>query len=115
MSKNRLSKNQQRRVNAKHEQRREQINLADSDNENRGDSLFGEVQEGIVISRFGKLAAVEDSSRQLHRCNIRRTLPSLVTGDKVLWRASLDEQTNGIIEAVYDRTSVLSRPDFMMV
>ncbi|QIQ22272.1 small ribosomal subunit biogenesis GTPase RsgA [Zophobihabitans entericus] len=112
MSKNRLSKNQQRRVNAKHEQRREQINLADSDNENSGDSLFGEVQEGIVISRFGKLAAVEDSSGQQHRCNIRRTLPSLVTGDKVLWRASLDEQTNGIIEAVYDRTSVLSRPDF---
>lgn len=106
MAKNRLSKIQQRRVNAKHD-RRLQKSVEQYD-----ENLFLNPEEGTVISRYGKIADVEDSAQQVYRCNIRRTLASIVTGDRVIWRKSNDEQTNGVIEAVHPRTSELVRPDF---
>ncbi len=67
-----------------------------------------------MISRFGQHADVEDSHGQIERCNIRRTINSLVCGDEVVWRRSLQPQSgiHGVIEAVQERSSVLSRPDF---
>ncbi|OCG25070.1 ribosome biogenesis GTPase RsgA [Gilliamella sp. wkB108] len=105
MAKNKLSQNQKRRVAAKHQQR-----LKTNQDDNL--SNFSLPREGVVISRFGKSADVEDSNGLIHRCSIRRTLPSLVTGDKVIWRESLEPNTNGIIEAVHPRHSELVRPDF---
>lgn len=105
VAKNQLSKNQKRRVAAKHQQR-----LETKQDENL--SNFSSPLEGVVISRFGKSADVEDNARNIYRCSIRRTLPSLVTGDKVVWRESLEPNTNGIIEAVHTRHSELVRPDF---
>ncbi|SQJ33112.1 ribosome-associated GTPase [Salmonella enterica subsp. enterica serovar Heidelberg] len=76
MSKNKLSKGQQRRVNANHQRRlKTSAEKADYD-----DNLFGEPAEGIVISRFGMHADVESADGEVHRCNIRRTIRSLVTG-----------------------------------
>lgn len=75
-------------------------------------SNFSSPRDGVVVSRFGKSADVEDNAGIIYRCSIRRTLPSLVTGDKVLWRESLEPNTNGIIEAVHPRHSELVRPDF---
>ena len=59
-------------------------------------------------------ADVEDSAGQVHRCNIRRTIRSLVTGDRVLWRPGVEggATVKGIVEAVHERHSVLTRPDF---
>lgn len=110
MSKNKLSKGQQRRVNANHERR---LKTRDSKRE-PDDSLFGEAQDGIVVSRFGMHADVEDQHGEQHRCNIRRTIRSLVTGDRVLWRPGLGSSATvkGIVEAVHERVSVLTRPDF---
>lgn len=105
MAKNKLSQNQKRRVAAKHRQR---LETGQDDNL----SNFSLPLEGIVISRFGKSADVEDNTGLIYRCSIRRTLPSLVTGDKVVWRESLEPNTNGIIEAVHPRHSELVRPDF---
>lgn len=105
MAKNKLSQNQKRRVAAKHQQR---LETGQDDNL----SNFSLPLEGIVISRFGKSADVEDNTGLIYRCSIRRTLPSLVTGDKVVWRESLEPNTNGIIEAVHPRHSELVRPDF---
>lgn len=105
VAKNQLSKNQKRRVAAKHQQR-----LETKPDENL--SNFLSPRDGVVISRFGKSADVEDNARHIYRCSIRRTLPSLVTGDKVVWRESLEPNTNGIIEAVHTRHSELVRPDF---
>ena len=48
------------------------------------DNLFGEPAEGVVISRFGMHADVESGDGEVHRCNIRRTIRSLVTGDRVV-------------------------------
>uniref|UniRef100_A0A8W7Q394 Ribosome biogenesis GTPase RsgA n=1 Tax=Anopheles coluzzii TaxID=1518534 RepID=A0A8W7Q394_ANOCL len=78
------------------------------------DSQLGEPQDGIVISRFGMHADVEAADGTLHRCNIRRTLRSLVTGDRVVWRPGIGAHAGvkGIVEAVHERTSVLTRPDF---
>ena len=112
MSKNKLSKGQQRRVKANHQRRlKTTAEKADYD-----DNLFGETSEGIVISRFGMHADVESADGSVHRCNIRRTIRSLVTGDRVVWRPGKDAadgvSVKGIVEAVHDRASVLTRPDF---
>ncbi|NIG98161.1 MAG: small ribosomal subunit biogenesis GTPase RsgA [Serratia symbiotica] len=110
MSKKKLFKGQQRRVQANHQRR-----LKRSDNKPElDDSQLGEPQDGRVISRFGMHADVEARDGTQHRCNIRRTLRSLVTGDRVVWRPGVGthEGVKGIVEAVYERTSVLTRPDF---
>lgn len=112
MSKNKLSKGQQRRVKANHQRRLKTT----SEKVDYDDNLFGETSEGIVISRFGMHADVESADGSVHRCNIRRTIRSLVTGDRVVWRPGKDAadgvNVKGIVEAVHDRTSVLTRPDF---
>ncbi|MDF7670660.1 small ribosomal subunit biogenesis GTPase RsgA [Orbaceae bacterium ESL0721] len=105
MAKNQLSQNQKRRVAAKHHARLKTMQDDDL-------SSFSSPNDGVVVSRFGKSADIEDSRGAIFRCSIRRTLPSLVTGDKVVWRASIEPNTNGIVEAVYPRHSELVRPDF---
>lgn len=108
MSKNKLSKGQQRRVNANHQRRlTPRTEKAEPD-----DSLFAEPQDGRVISRFGMHADIEDSDGTVWRCNLRRTISSLVTGDRVVWRAPCKGQGKGIVEAVHERESVLTRPDY---
>lgn len=109
MSKNKLSKGQQRRVSANHDRRLKRADKPEPD-----DSLFGDVRDGVVISRFGMHADVEDADGSVHRCNIRRTIRSLVTGDRVRWRPGVEggATVKGIVEAVHERTSVLTRPDF---
>ncbi len=110
MSKNKLSKGQQRRVSANHERRLKQREGKPEPD----DSLFGEPRDGVVISRFGMHADVEDTDGSVHRCNIRRTIRSLVTGDLVVWRPGVEggATVKGIVEAVHERRSVLTRPDF---
>jgi len=78
------------------------------------DNQLGEPQNGKVIGRFGKHADVEDSLGIVHRCHMRRTITSVVCGDDVLFRPGKDTNTAvaGVIEAVHDRKSVLTRPDF---
>ncbi|MGL4858983.1 MAG: small ribosomal subunit biogenesis GTPase RsgA [Enterobacteriaceae bacterium] len=108
MSKKRLSQGQQRRMHANHERRLQRTAQSE-----QSDTLFGEAQEGIVISRFGKQADIESADGVICRCNIRRTISSLVTGDRVVWRADISgNDTNGIVDAVHPRDSLLVRPDF---
>lgn len=74
---------------------------------------LGESENGVVISRFGQHADVESKEGKIQRCNMRRGIESLVCGDKVLWRQGKDSthSISGLIEAVHERSSVLSRPD----
>ena len=78
------------------------------------DDQFGDQQTGRVTGRFGKHADVEDSQGQVHRCHMRRTITSVVCGDNVLFRPGKETSgaNVGVIEAVEDRHSVLTRPDF---
>ena len=78
------------------------------------DALLADARKGLVIGRFGQHADIEDEQGIVYRCNMRRTIDSLVCGDKVLFRPSKEqvETVSGVIEAVEPRTSLLSRPDF---
>lgn len=51
------------------------------------ESMLCPAQKGLVITRFGQHADIEDlDSGQVHRCNLRRGIETLVSGDKVIWR-----------------------------
>ncbi|CAM3737458.1 small ribosomal subunit biogenesis GTPase RsgA [Rheinheimera salexigens] len=78
------------------------------------DAAFAPAENGLIISRFGQHADVEASDGQIVRCNMRRSIASLVTGDNVMWRRALQPTggIDGVIDAVEPRTSVLLRPDF---
>lgn len=107
--KKKLTKGQVRRISANQSNKLTKKN----DNVQWLDSELGEPQTGTVISRFGQHADVEDKNNVYHRCNIRRGVKSLVCGDKVLWRLGKETKHSitGVIEAVHERTSMLSRPD----
>ncbi|MDV2859087.1 small ribosomal subunit biogenesis GTPase RsgA [Oceanimonas sp. CAM02] len=107
--KKRLSKGQKRRVSDNHSRR-----LKKQQSEVIDDTQLGAPQEGVVISRFGQHADIEDSDGNIHRCNLRRTLGSLVTGDRVVWRPGTEalQGISGVVEAVHPRTTVLTRPDY---
>ncbi|MGJ8680267.1 small ribosomal subunit biogenesis GTPase RsgA [Paraglaciecola sp.] len=105
-----LTKKQKRQVSVNRSKR-----LAkSSDQSEMEDNQFEEQQVGRVIGRFGKHADVEDQQGIVHRCHMRRTITSVVCGDQVLFRPGKDLSLSisGIIEAVEDRKSVLTRPDF---
>lgn len=96
MAKRRISQQQSRRISAAQGKKLE----------NAGD-LSGELSEGLVIARYGKRALVEDaSSGEQRQCFIRPHIDNLVAGDRVAWQASENE---GVIEALEDRSSVLTR------
>ncbi|OXY80714.1 small ribosomal subunit biogenesis GTPase RsgA [Oceanimonas doudoroffii] len=107
--KKRLSKGQKRRVSDNHSRRlkKQQAEVID-------DTLLGAPEEGVVISRFGQHADIEDGEGRVHRCNLRRTIGSLVTGDRVVWRPGTDalQGISGVVEAVHPRATVLTRPDY---
>lgn len=77
------------------------------------DGDLSEQQQGIIVSRFGQHADVEATDGSIFRCNIRRTVKSIVCGDNVVWRQgkASDNSINGVIEGVHERKSELSRPD----
>lgn len=108
---NKLNKGQQRRVRQNMEKR-----LARRQTEEAiewSSDQLGQMENGTVISRFGQHADIEADDGSTLRCNIRRTVNSLVCGDRVAWRrAPASEQgLQGVIEAVEERRSVLTRPD----
>ncbi|HFQ5379929.1 TPA: small ribosomal subunit biogenesis GTPase RsgA [Vibrio vulnificus] len=79
------------------------------------EAMLGDSRKGLVITRFGQHADIEDSETGLiERCNLRRGIESLVSGDKVIWRKGLESMAgiSGVVEAVEPRSSVLTRPDY---
>ncbi|CZF84223.1 Putative ribosome biogenesis GTPase RsgA [Grimontia celer] len=79
------------------------------------ESLLESAREGVVITRFGQHADIEDTQTGIiHRCNLRRSIESLVTGDKVVWRPGVEtlQGIAGVVEAAHERHSVLTRPDY---
>ncbi|WP_286267913.1 small ribosomal subunit biogenesis GTPase RsgA [Thalassotalea atypica] len=107
--KRKLTKGQTRRIQANQDKKLNRKN----DTVNWQDEELGEPQTGVVISRFGQHADIESQSGDIHRCNLRRSIKSLVCGDKVLWRQGKETEhsISGVIEAVHERASELSRPD----
>lgn len=112
MSKRKLTQNQTRRIrsnNAKalhrHRQQKEP---------QWADEMLGPTQEGIVVSRYAMHADIEDEQGECFRCNLRRTLSSLVVGDRVIWRKGNEQLqgVSGVVEAIHPRRNEISRPDY---
>jgi ribosome biogenesis GTPase len=104
-----LSQGQQRRVNANQKKRLDKPTTT-----TWSDEQLGASQDGIVVSRFGQHADIEATDGSINRCNLRRSIASLVTGDRVVWRPGNEEQSGitGVVEAVHERHSELLRPDY---
>jgi ribosome biogenesis GTPase len=70
-------------------------------------------QLGLVICRYSKHFEVEalegDDCGNIHHCVSRANIDSIVSGDKVVWRAGADQ--TGVIESRLERRSILERPD----
>ncbi|MEF1284743.1 small ribosomal subunit biogenesis GTPase RsgA [Vibrio sp. M250220] len=108
--KKKLTKGQVRRV--RHNQKRK---LDQEESIQWDESMLGNSKSGLVITRFGQHADIEDlKTGDIQRCNLRRGIETLVSGDKVIWRPGLEsmEGISGVVEAVEPRTSVLTRPDY---
>lgn len=108
--KKKLTKGQVRRVRSNQKRKLKQEETVQWD-----ESMLGGSKSGLVITRFGQHADIEDSDTQeIHRCNLRRGIETLVSGDKVLWRPGLESMAgiSGVVEAVEPRTSILTRPDY---
>ncbi|WP_073581150.1 small ribosomal subunit biogenesis GTPase RsgA [Vibrio quintilis] len=105
-----LTKGQVRRVRHNQTKRLQKETSVEWD-----ETMLGGPKPGLIISRFGQHADVEDAETQeVHRCNLRRGIETLVSGDHVMWRPGLESMAGiaGVIEAVEPRKSVLTRPDY---
>ncbi|MCV6604454.1 MAG: small ribosomal subunit biogenesis GTPase RsgA, partial [Porticoccaceae bacterium] len=106
-----LTKNQQRRVQQNQQQRARRAQQKDA--QLPDDNQLGAEQPGTVISRYGAQADVEPEGQpgNVQRCFLRANIGSVVTGDQVVWRGSISEDSNGVIVATQTRESALYRPD----
>ena len=108
--KKKLTQGQSRRVRSNQNKR-----LDRAKNEVQWDeALLENAREGLVITRFGQHADVEDPQTGIiHRCNLRRSIQSLVSGDRVVWRPGVEalQGIAGVVEAVHERKTMLTRPD----
>ncbi len=73
-------------------------------------------KEGLVVSRFGNQADIEDVNGNTFRCHIRRSLQDLVSGDSVFWQEEFSSSTDhqkkvkGVVTEIQPRRSILKRP-----
>ncbi|MBF9001289.1 MULTISPECIES: small ribosomal subunit biogenesis GTPase RsgA [Vibrio] len=105
-----LTKGQVRRVRSNQHKRLKQEETVQWD-----ESMLENAKNGLVITRFGQHADIEDlDTGEVHRCNMRRGIETLVSGDKVIWRPGIETLAgiSGVVEAVEPRSSVLTRPDY---
>lgn len=111
MAKRKLTQNQTRRIQsnnarALHRHQKKTVEWQDE--------MLGESQEGTVVTRYSIHADVENEQGEIFRCNLRRTLSSLVVGDKVIWRKGNEQLqgVSGVIEAIHPRRNEIARPDY---
>lgn len=97
MSKRRITKKQSTRIRNKQQTFHQQFNEHDA------------TANGLVITRFGSHALIEDESGNHIRCSIRPSIDSLIAGDQVIWLAESGQQ--GVVVSRYPRKTVLGRPD----
>ncbi len=99
MSKRRINKQQSARIEKRQQQHRQQSTTGT-------DSI---TSNGLVITRHGRHALIENISGVRVHCAIRPNLESLVAGDQVVWATAGHNQ--GVVISHYPRQSVLGRPD----
>lgn len=106
MTKRKLTQNQQRRIHSLQDRRRKELHCSDDVESNSLENA----QEGLLITRYGKQAIVEDKLGNTIVCHFRQNLSDIVAGDKVIW---MPNNKSGVITAILPRTSTLFRQDFL--
>jgi len=110
MTKRKLTRRQQWRIEKIQEERRlraerKQSRTVTTQDEQQG---LGEEQEGLVIANFGATLELETADGATVRCQLRQNLPLVVVGDRVVWQTAGE---GGVVTAVQERRSQLARPD----
>ncbi|MDG4553913.1 MAG: small ribosomal subunit biogenesis GTPase RsgA [Candidatus Competibacter sp.] len=72
---------------------------------------LGSERTGLVIANHGSVLIVEDDEDRLYRCAARQNLGRLACGDRVVWQPSGAEAGVGVVVALIERRSLLTRPD----
>lgn len=103
MAKRKLSTQQKRRIQSR------RANDHKLNDQTLNEDTLGPRQEGLVVANFGRHTEIEDQHQQVHTCMLRQNLPTLVTGDKVIWQATTAH--HGIIVSDLPRTTLLYRTD----
>ncbi len=106
MSRRRLTRQQKARIAAIRERRLHQSQNG-SDKLARHDET---PRDGTVVVRHGRSLVIADAERHLVNCQFRQNLGDIVCGDKVIWHSTDDG--DGVVTAVRERTTLLSRPDY---
>ncbi|MCR8923109.1 small ribosomal subunit biogenesis GTPase RsgA [Dasania sp. GY-MA-18] len=111
MSKRKLNRRQNWRIQKIQDERSERANKrAQRIDEQINEGELGPEQNGLIIAHYGQQVDVEplDQPGPAQRCHLRANLGSLVTGDKIIWR---EGKPTGVVVATSERSSELSRPD----
>jgi len=114
MSNRKLSKRQQERIQSIQNRRREQAESKKHLDDKALESLdgLGAETSGTVITNYGSQVDIEGHSEpftgQIVRCFVRANIPTLVTGDNIVWRPA---EPQGVVVALEPRQSELIRPD----
>ena len=114
MGNRKLSKRQQERIQSIQNRRRDKAESRKHLDDKALESLDGLGAEisGTVITNFGSQVAIEGHSEpfegKIIRCFVRANIPSLVTGDHIIWRPA---EPQGVVVALEPRQSALIRPD----
>ena len=114
MSKRKLTRRQSWRIEKIQEERKARAHKLDSKiSQCLENGSLGPEQMGIIIAHYGTQLIIEPVGEQgeRYRCYLRRNLPPLVTGDRVVWRSSDNKDTGGVVVALGDRNNLISRPD----
>lgn len=113
MSKRKLTRRQSWRIEKIQEERKARAQKReDRIVQELQDEALGPEQQGLIIAHYGTQLDIEPIGQpgQTSRCHLRTNLPPLVTGDRVVWRAS-NKADLGVVVALEERDSLLSRPD----
>ena len=114
LAKIKLTQNQKRRIQSNNIKTLERHRRQSKKEFDWQDDMLGETQDGVVVTRYSQHADVENAQGEIFRCNLRRTLSSVVVGDRVIWREGHQQLQgiSGVIEAVHSRKNELARPDY---
>lgn len=114
MSKRKLSRQQQWRVDKIQNERNQRALRQDEQvSEHFAEGQYCELQLGLITAHFGRQVEVEslEEPRIKQLCHLRAKVDQLVTGDQVSWRPHQEPQGIGVVEARQERRSLLARPD----
>ena len=114
MTKRKLTQNQQRRIQSNNHKTLNRHQKKQQNQPEWQDEMLGDSQDGTVITRYSIHADIESATGEVFKCNLRRTLASVVVGDRVIWRQGNEQLQgiSGVVEAVQPRKNEISRPDY---